>query len=210
MRIWPCAKVPPKTPLGALVWNDKILYPWSGLKYGRCVMAHRNIHYEAAFENYLRTKGWPYVAVDEAKKAIFADVAIKSFDFIVYSSSGPNLLVDVKGRKFPDGITGRQRGRDKAWENWITRSDVDGLLEWENVFGKDFVPMLVFAYWLQGPPQRSPFEEVHFFREKHYAFMGISLHDYVEAAKPRSLKWQTLAVPSAHFAKQAGDIDRFL
>ena len=64
-------------------------------------MAHRNIHYEAAFEDYLRAKGWPYIAVDEAKKAIFAGGAIKSFDFLVYSASGPNLLVDVKGRKFP-------------------------------------------------------------------------------------------------------------
>ena len=30
--------------------------------------------------------------------ALFADAKLKSFDFVVYSKNGPNLLVDVKGR----------------------------------------------------------------------------------------------------------------
>ena len=30
------------------------------------------VHYEAAFEDFLRRKGLPYIAVDEAKKALFA------------------------------------------------------------------------------------------------------------------------------------------
>lgn len=170
----------------------------------------RRIHYEAAFEDYLRAKGWPYVAVDETKKAIFAGAKLKSFDFLVYSSGGPNLLVDVKGRKFPDGITGLKRGASRAWENWITRDDVEGLGEWEKVFGKDFAAVLVFAYWLQGPPQRCPFNDVHLFREKHYAFLGIRLADYVTAARPRSVKWQTLAMPAGDFSKQASDIADFL
>ncbi|MHC4294229.1 MAG: HYExAFE family protein [Planctomycetota bacterium] len=173
-------------------------------------MAHRNIHYEAAFEDYLRAKGWPYVAVDESKKVIFADCAVKSFDFLVYSESGPNLLVDVKGRKFPDAVVGRKRGKSKAWENWITRQDVDGLKEWEKVFGKDFIAALVFAYWLQGPPQRAPFEDVHLFRNKHYAFVCVRLGEYIAAAHPRSAKWQTITVPSKQFAEQARDIASFL
>ena len=174
-------------------------------------MAHRNIHYEAAFEDYLRSKGWPYVAVDEAKKAIFAGVPIKCFDFLVYSAAGPNLLVDVKGRKFPDAAPGRRRGpARRAWENWITRGDVEGLHEWEKVFGRDFSATLIFAYWLQGPPQRAPFGDVHVFRSRHYAFMGVSLGDYLTAARPRSRKWQTLSVPSAAFSRLARDIAWFL
>ncbi|MBL7134060.1 MAG: HYExAFE family protein [Phycisphaerae bacterium] len=173
-------------------------------------MAQRNIHYEAAFEDYLRCKGWPYVAVDEAKKAIFADASIKSFDFLVYSESGANLLVDVKGRKFPDSIPGPKRRPSRAWENWITRDDVEGLGEWERVFGADFMAMLVFAYWLQGPPKRAPFDDVYLFRRRHYAFVGISLADYVAAAHPRSAKWQTLSMPSAEFAAQADDVAAFL
>ena len=42
------------------------------------IMADRTIHYEAAFEAFLRSRGIPYVAVDEAKKALFADAKLKS------------------------------------------------------------------------------------------------------------------------------------
>lgn len=173
-------------------------------------MARRSIHYGAAFEDYLCTRGWPCVVVDGAKKAVFADSAVRSFDFLVYSETGANLLVDVKGRRFPDcSTTGRPRS-PKAWENWVTRDDVEGLGQWEKVFGPDFAAVLVFAYWLQGPPQRSPFEDVHVFRCRHYAFMGISLADYVAASRPRSVKWQTIAMSSAAFASAARDIATFL
>jgi hypothetical protein len=174
-------------------------------------VTQRDNHYETAFENYLRCRGWPYVAVDESKKAIFADARIKSFDFLVYSSTGPNLLVDVKGRKFPDGVQGaKQRGASKAWENWVTREDVEGLSEWEKVFGSGFQAALVFAYWLQGPPQRAPFVDVHLFRQRHYAFAAVTLSQYVAAAKPRSAKWQTIAVPGAQLALLARDVAAFL
>jgi hypothetical protein len=172
-------------------------------------MAQRSIHYEAAFEDYLRSRGLPYVAVDEARKAIFGRISLKSFDFVVYSEQGPNLLVDVKGRKFPDSVPGRKRG-GKAWENWITRDDVEGLAEWQGVFGEGFRAALVFAYWLQGPPQRSPFGDVHFFREHHYAFVAVTLENYVTMARPRSQRWQTLAVGAAEFAQVARDIASFL
>ncbi|MBS3734357.1 MAG: HYExAFE family protein [Phycisphaerae bacterium] len=171
-------------------------------------MAHRNIHYEASFEAYLRAKGWPYVAVDEAKKAIFADVAIKSFDFLVYSAGGPNLLVDVKGRKFPD--VGRTRQGGRAWENWITREDVEGLRQWERVFGEDFQAMIVFAYWLQGSPRQAPFDDVHVFRNRSYAYVAMPLGQYVDVARPRSAKWRTLSVPSAEFARRAQDVASYL
>ena len=173
-------------------------------------MAHRNVHYEAAFEDYLRAKGLPYVAVDEAKKAVFAGASLKSFDFLVYSGSGPNLLVDVKGRKFPDSVPGRKRGASRAWENWITRGDIEGLVEWEKVFGADFQAVLVFAYWLQGPPQRAPFEDVHLYRQRHYAFVAIRLSEYVTSARPRSAKWQTVTMPTAEFARRAADVAAFL
>ena len=171
---------------------------------------HRNVHYEVAFEDYLRKKDWPYVAVDEAKRGAFAGASIKSFDFLVYSDTGPNLLVDVKGRKFPDRAGEKNKGASRAWENWITRQDAEGLAEWEKVFGDDFVAFLVFAYWLQGPPQRSPFSDVHLFREKHYAFVGIRLCQYITAARPRSAKWQTITMSSKDFARQVDDIATYL
>jgi len=173
-------------------------------------MAHRNIHYEAAFEDYLRAKSWPFVPVDEAKKAALAGLSIKSFDFIVYSASGANLLVDVKGRKFPDLSRPRKRGASRAWENWITRRDVEGLQQWERIFGPDFRAVLAFAYWLQGPPHKSPFDDVHLFRKRHYAFVCMPLGEYILAAKPRSAKWQTLAVEPGAFAKRASDLASML
>ena len=173
-------------------------------------MADRNVHYEAAFEDYLRCRGWPYVAVDEAKKSAFAGVSLKNFDFLVYSAEGPNLLVDVKGRKFPD--LGRSGGgqSSRAWENWVTREDIDGLGQWEQVFGQGFQAVLVFAYWLQGSPQHVPFQDVHFFRQRHYAFAVIRLSDYRTAARPRSAKWQTLTMPARQFSQIVKDIATFL
>ena len=50
-------------------------------------------------KRFFAIAAFPYVAVDEAKKALFANAQLKSFDFVVYSKNGPNLLVDVKGRK---------------------------------------------------------------------------------------------------------------
>jgi hypothetical protein len=36
-------------------------------------MANRDNHYEAAFEEYLRSKQVPYVAVDEARRSLLGD-----------------------------------------------------------------------------------------------------------------------------------------
>src|SRR5205823_11844051 len=108
-------------------------------------MADRNIHYEAAFEAFLRSRGIPYVAVDEAKKALFANAKLKSFDFVVYSKNGPNLLIDVKGRSARDGAT---KG---SFQSWATERDVDDLMQWEQVFGEGFKGVLAFVYWIEAP-----------------------------------------------------------
>jgi hypothetical protein len=168
------------------------------------------VHYEAAFEDFLRARGWPYVAVDETKKVIFADASLKSFDFLVYSNSGPNLLVDVKGRKFPDlRRTGRKRG-PRAFENWITRDDVEGLCQWQRVFGEGFRAALVFAYWVQGGFGVAPFEDLHCFRKRSYAYMGVWLDDYRSRARPRSQRWKTLSMPKSQFTQCAQDFANLL
>lgn len=101
-------------------------------------MTQRRHHYERAFEDYLRRQRVPYVAVDEARKALLPEDqslkvesvwngggaggralhALKSFDFVIYGRE-MNLLVDVKGRKVTRRMGGRaalretlgQRGR---------------------------------------------------------------------------------------------------
>ncbi len=158
-------------------------------------MAQRHIHYEAAFEDYLRSRGWPYLPVDEQKKAIFAGARIKSFDFLVYPPDGKAWLVDVKGRKFPYDAKGGKR----YWENWVTREDLEGLRHWQGVFGDDFEPGLVFVYWLMGPSHREPTTEAHAYRNEFYAFLWISALDYAAHARQRSPKWDTVTVPTSAF-----------
>ena len=86
-------------------------------------MANRDNHYEAAFEEYLRSRGVPYVAVDEARRSLMADgESIKSLDFIVAAQGGAAWLVDVKGRRFPSGDEQKQ-----YWKNWSTRDDLRSL-----------------------------------------------------------------------------------
>ena len=70
-------------------------------------------------EAYLRESGTPYVAVDEAKKALFAGVKLRSFDFVAYSDSGPNWLITCKP---------------------FSQGDMREVMrKWEDVFGKGFV-----------------------------------------------------------------------
>ncbi len=158
-------------------------------------MTRRHIHYEAAFEDYLRSRGLPYIAVDETKKAIFAGSRVKSFDFLVYQPAGSNWLVDVKGRKFPYDTPGNQR----QWENWVTDEDLQGLSEWERVFGDGFQAVLVFAYWLTAASRAAPFQSLHPFRGEYYAFVAVTLADYKSCSVRRSPKWGTVSVPTQSF-----------
>src|SRR5437868_10387434 len=109
-------------------------------------MADRTIHYEAAFEAFLRHRGIPYVAVDEAKKALFSNAKLKCFDFVVYSKNGPNLLVDVKGRQAQG-----KGGATASFQTWATEQDVTDLMQWEQVFGEGFKAVFAFIYWIDAP-----------------------------------------------------------
>jgi hypothetical protein len=165
-------------------------------------MADRNIHYEAAFEAYLRHRGIPYVAVDEAKKALFANAKLKSFDFVVYSKNGPNLLIDVKGRQLRDAAAKR------GFETWTTERDVDDLAQWEQVFGEGFKAVLTFIYWIDAPltPDSGMFEH----RERWYQMMGIDLAEYRNHMRRRSPKWETVCLSREDFRQLARPIESWL
>jgi len=165
-------------------------------------MADRNVHYEAAFEAYLRSKGIPYVAVDEAKKALFANAKLKSFDFVVYSKNGPNLLIDVKGRQRRDGASNR------SFESWTTERDVTDLLQWEQVFGEGFRAILAFVYWIEPPltPDAGMFEH----RDRWYLLMGIDLSEYRNHMRRRSAKWETVSLRSEDFRQLARPLENWL
>ena len=186
----------------------------------------RQNHYESAFEAFLRGVRMPYVAVDESKKALFAGSKLKSFDFVVYSKNGPNLLVDVKGRKARDG-----GGGAAPLQVWATRRDVDDLMEWERIFGDGFRAIFAFAFEidpvLTPPPgyfahrrggglaaddpgdDRLP-GDVHGGAERHYLMLGVSLLDFRRTMTRRSVKWDTVAMPAADFRELARPIEQWL
>jgi len=165
-------------------------------------MADRNVHYEAAFEAFLRHKGVPYIPVDEAKRALFATAKLKSFDFVVYSKNGPNLLIDVKGRSC------RDRSSRKGFETWATERDIEDLMQWERVFGDGFKAVLTFVYWIDPPlaAEAGMFEH----RDRWYLLMGIDLAEYRNSMRRRSVKWETVALPAEDFRSLARPLESWL
>ena len=160
------------------------------------------IHYEAAFEDYLRQKGLPYIAVDEAKKALFAGAKLKSFDFVVYRPTGKNLLVDVKGRKLS--------GKNNSLQNWTTREDIDDLRQWQDIFGDGFCAIFLFMYWWDARPETAPFKELIEHQGNWYAMLGITVADYREHMRARSEAWGTVHLPTADFKRLAKPFDEWL
>lgn len=163
-------------------------------------MVQRHVHYEQAFEHYLRSNGVPYVAVDEARRAIAdgscgvdADrMPLKSFDFVVYHRDG-NVLLDVKGRR---SVGGR-------YESWVTQDDVESLTVWQRLFGDRFEAVFAFVYWCVDQPRDGLFEDVFCFGDRWYVMRLVGLEDYRRCMRRRSERWRTLSVGAADFRRIA-------
>ena|GEM_PF-2262211 len=84
------------------------------------------------FEKWLRKLEVPYVAVTEAKRAVFVrpGESPEAFDFLIYNECGPNLLV----------LLGTPTAEGKAL-----------MREWEGIFGKGFA-----AYFVWRAGERDP------------------------------------------------------
>ncbi|MCE5268579.1 MAG: HYExAFE family protein [Planctomycetaceae bacterium] len=188
-------------------------------------MANRDNHYEAAFEEFLRSRGVPYVAVDEAKRSLMSNGAsIKSLDFIVSggidvaaapdrdaadadASATPAVtwLVDVKGRRFPSGEIQKQ-----YWKNWSTRDDLRSLAQWEELFGPSFRGLFVFAYDVLGNRSPLPAEQLFEYRGSLYGFVAVTLADYAGHAHPISPRWDTWAMAADDFRRFASPLTQLL
>jgi hypothetical protein len=189
-------------------------------------VAQRRFHYEQAFEHYLRANRVPYIAVDEAKKALvpageamsIEAASIKSFDFVV-AAPGRSLLVDVKGRmlgraggsrgrgagppmrgrseRFQPSIRDALPGSGRGYESWTTLDDVEGLARWQELFGPGFEAVLVFIYCLRHQPPDALFDEIFEFASRWYAMREVRLDDYRSAMVRRSGRWGTVHLPAA-------------
>ena len=196
-------------------------------------MLGRRVHYELAFEDYLRARKLPYVAVHEARRAIGAAGPIKAFDFIVYSRRAFNLLVDVKGRRLEPLRDRRPQEPDPTapvqpplidvgailpvvpsstfWQNWSTVDDLTGLDRWQRAFGPDFRPLLAFAYDLgKADVVHTGFDDTHVYRDRAYGLVAVSLEAYQRHQRPRSARWQTVYVPQRIFKLICRPLSYFL
>lgn len=180
----------------------------------------RRHHYEQAFESYLRAHRVPYVAVDEARKALLPEDArltvtetdargeriraLKSFDFVIYPRAGmdgpaENLLVDVKGRK----VSSRARRGDATGrlESWVTEEDVTSLTAWQRLFGAGFRSAFAFVFWCEAQPPDGLFQHIIEHRGRWYAVRGILLDEYAACMKVRSAKWRTVHLSGSDFER---------
>ncbi|ADG69316.1 hypothetical protein Plim_3503 [Planctopirus limnophila DSM 3776] len=181
-------------------------------------MARRWNHYDLSFEMYLRDRGIPYIAVDETRRALLAQASLKSMDYIVYGARGQNLLVEVKGRK---------ARTSQLSENWVTADDLISLRRWEEVFGKSFRAVMVFAYdvtertpALQRLATTSSHEAVgepnlasepcFTHQGRDYIFHGVWMEDYERQVKVRSSRWETLWAPAAAYREVRFSMEDFL
>ncbi len=168
----------------------------------------RSNHYEVAFEAYLRARGVGFVAVDEAKRSVLGDAAVKSLDFIVVGPDTAKLVVDVKGRKFP---TGSGEKAVPAWQNWAEEDDVDGLGRWAAQFGGGFRGVLAFVYDIHKPYQLSDgTRDLFAFRDHVYLMRGVAVADYRTHMRLRSKKWRTVHLPTAAFRTVVRPFSEFL
>jgi hypothetical protein len=186
----------------------------------------RRHHYEHAFEEYLRVRRVPYVAVDEARKTLLPrgpvptvrspeDIgtvaSLKSFDFVIYGQ-GANLLVEVKGRqvKHRERPTPNREAEPGLFrtprplkagrlESWVTLEDVQSLQRWETLFGPEFQAAFLFVYWCESQPPDALYQEVFEHRGRWYALRAVKVRDYARHMKVRSPKWRTVNIPTALF-----------
>ena len=169
-------------------------------------MSRSGTHYERAFESYLQDHRIRYVAVDQARKALFAGAKIKSFDFIVYPHRGQTILADVKGRK----LTTRAFERKGAGQSWVTMADITGLRSWEEVFGPEHVGVFVFVYWLFDSDGQTRSKQIFRYPGREYLFMVAELCGYQLRMKARSAKWRTVFVPAGPFQDLAQPFEQFI
>lgn len=185
-------------------------------------MAQRSVHYEAAFERYLRARKIPYIAVDEAKKTlfphgVFGHAARKGVESqgagvvgesrgekgeggrealksfdFVIYGEGANLLIEIKGRRAGASMSARL-------ENWVTHEDVQSLLRWERLFGDGFEACFIFVYWFESQPADALFEELLESEGMWYGLRAVPVRDYAKVMRTRSQRWGTCDIPRADF-----------
>jgi len=163
-------------------------------------------HYENAVVAYLQEHNIPFVATNEGRKVVYNNIKIKNFDMILPGKE--MLMVDIKGRKF-----GYESVPKNLWENWILKDDIESLKIWSSVSSSNQRAYLLYAFCLPDLGTDIPnafIGNTFVFNDKVYAFFVISIEDYINNSKPRSLKQPTCCVSRKLFATLVRPLSQML
>ena len=163
-------------------------------------------HYEEAFRHFLADHRIPFVTVQQLARSADSVGRIKNFDFLVHVPAGNHFIVDVKGKRFPSA----SGSREVFWENWIHLDDLDGLVAWEEHFGPGYTGLLVFVYWLQADVPAPADLNVFQHHGRQYFMVGITVADFLDNCRRRSLRWQALYVPDPLFLNLIRPVDKLI
>lgn len=163
-------------------------------------------HYERAFENWLIDNRVKFTAIDQSKRAAFGKVKLKSFDFLLYRKNRPVIITEVKGRKFKGTSFEKLHG----FECWVLADDVEGLLQWQKVFGEGHEAYFVFAYNIENVDVDFDGRGVQESAGRRYVFLAVRLDDYRKYMKLRSPKWRTVTLGAEDFRRCAMDLEKLL
>ena len=133
------------------------------------------------------------------------EVGVKSPDFLLYPGKGPNLVVEVKGKR------GKTTLGRRPWENWVTTDDLDGLARWQTMFGPGFRALIVFVYAEADAPFPLPPGDGSFtFRSRLYRFWAVELDEYLGHLRSRGPAWKAVAMARSEFRKRVRPLDEWL
>ena len=163
-------------------------------------------HYERAFGNWLIDNHIHFVTVDEQKRAALGRSKIKSFDYLLYPAGKSVIVAEVKGRSFK----GTSFEKLSGFECWVTADDVEGLANWQEIFGPNHIPVFIFAYRIENVDVDFDGRAVYDFDHAKYIFFAVELADYKRFMVLRSPKWRTVTLPANKFRQCAVQIDELL
>ncbi len=163
-------------------------------------------HYERAFENWLSCNTVQYIVIDESRRVALGRAKLKSFDFLLYPPNGQVIIAEVKGRAFK----GTSFAKLAGFECWVTADDIDGLANWQQVFGPTHTAAFIFAYKIENIDVDFDGREVFDYNADRYIFFAVKLDDYRQFMKRRSPKWKTVTLPADKFRQCAVQIGELL
>ena len=172
-------------------------------------MTTRGDKYEKAFQAWLLDNRVSYVPIDQRKRQAFARSNLKSFDFLLYDTSGNLVIGELKGRLFK----GTSLAAMSGLQCWVTVDDVQGLLQWQQVFtaGRDnALAVFIFAYCFDNIDVETDGREVYDFDNHKWFFMAVNVQDYQKFMTTRSPKWQTVSLNANKFRELAIPAEKLL